>query len=85
VCVSVIAEPQSSIEPASEAGDQAGGPIGRAEKPASVVGPALEGGDHPPFLDDFIPEQIAATLCRHPGGFAAPSPKDIGDLQPRCT
>ena len=45
-------------------------PIGRAEQQRPRVRrdlAAIEGGHHLAALDHFIPEQIAATLCRHRG------------------
>jgi hypothetical protein len=58
------------IEAGRKSGDQADRPVGRAQQQrAGIRGhlPAVEGGDHPAALDHFIPEQIAATLCRHRG------------------
>ena len=49
---------------------QADRTIGRAEQqPAGVRRPlaAVERGNHLAAFDHFIPEQVAATLCRHRG------------------
>jgi len=53
-----------------KSGDQADGPVGRAEQQRSGIRgdlAAVEGGHHPATLDHFITEQVAATLCRHRG------------------
>jgi hypothetical protein len=45
-------------------------PIGRAkQQPASIrrALPAVERSHHLTAIDRFIPEQVAATLCRHRG------------------
>ena len=57
-------------EAGGEPREQTDRPIGRAEQqPAGVRGdlPAVESSHHLAALDHFIPEQIAATLCRHQG------------------
>ena len=58
------------IEAGSEPGDQANRAVGRTEQQRSGIRgdlATIERGDHPAALDHFIPEQIAATLCRHRG------------------
>jgi hypothetical protein len=58
------------IEAAGEPPHQADRPIGGAEqqRPSVRGGVAtVEGGDHLTALDDFITEQVPATLCRHRG------------------
>jgi len=58
--------------------DEAGGepahqpnrPVGRAQQQRPGIRgdlAAVESGHHPPALDHFITEQVAATLCRHRG------------------
>ena len=57
-------------EAGGESPDQTDRPIARAEQqPAGVraVVPAVKRSHHLAALDPFIPEQIAATLCRHRG------------------
>jgi hypothetical protein len=58
------------IEAGRKSGDQANRPIGRAEQQRTGVRRDLapvKRGDDLAALDHFIPEQIAATLCRHRG------------------
>jgi hypothetical protein len=64
------------IEAAGEPSHQTDRPIGGAEQQRPGVRggiPAVEGGDHLTALDDFITEQVSATLCRHRGPSSAPA------------
>jgi hypothetical protein len=79
-------------EAGGEPGDQADRAIGRAEQQRTGIRGHLatvESGDHPAALDHFIPEQIAATLCRHRGTpLHRPnclSQKSYRRFRPRCT